>query len=157
MLYLLWFLNLISLKFKLNFNKFICHNKPPRFTRAVLYRAIKLGGLGVPQIWLYYVASRFLQLAQWNITESHVLWLRFEQASISLYYLPGLLWSSKPPVSAMWNRNIVAAHSLKLWDLYRHKLALISKTPHGPLFWVIPGFLQPLRTRKHFNGGQTRI
>lgn len=55
------------LKLQAHFNRFIWKDKPPRFSREVLYRPYRLGGLGVPQEWLYYLASRFSQQAQWNI------------------------------------------------------------------------------------------
>lgn len=97
----------ILIKFKAHLNRFKWNDKPPRFSREALYCSNRLVGLGVPQMWLYYLASRFTQLAQWSIKNSRVPWVRFEQDFIAPFYLLGLLWSSKSQASALGSLNQV--------------------------------------------------
>lgn len=104
------------------FNRFIWTDKPHRFYRDTLYHSPKRGGLGVPQVWLYYLVSR-------NITDSKVLWVRFKRDSITPLYLPGLLWSSKTHALDLGSCNLIVSSSLKLCSLYGDKFSLISQVP----------------------------
>lgn len=121
-------------------NKFIWQNKAPRFAKEVLYRSSKSGGLGVPRIWHYYIACRLAQQAQWNIRDSKVPWVKFEQDSISPLYLPGLMWSSGPLLTEVSNKNLIVKVSLALWNRYKDKYNLISHPSLGASYIGDPRF-----------------
>lgn len=91
----------------------------------------RAGGLGVPQIWLYYLASRFIQQAQWTIRKPKVPWVRFEQDSILPFHLPGLLWFSCPRPPELAGLNLVVAQGVRLWS---PSLGLVSGSPPGASF-----------------------
>lgn len=130
----------LSKSYQAHFNKLIWHDKPPIFAKKVLYRSSKRGRLGVPQIWLYYLASRYMQQAQWNIRNSKVPCVKFEHDSITPLYLPGLMWSSNPSYPELPVKNRVVAIGLKLWNQYKTKYNLISQTPLGASYLSDPRF-----------------
>lgn len=92
----------------------------------MVYRPRAMGGLGLPNLWLYYLAARLLQLAQWHTPPHGIPWLRFERISIAPYYLPGLLWAKAICPKDISTLNAVVGQSLHLWSLYKHKLFLIT-------------------------------
>lgn len=51
--------------------------KKTRFHRTLLYRPQSLGGLGLPDLWRYYLAARFIQTAQWHAPILDIPWLAF--------------------------------------------------------------------------------
>lgn len=66
-------------KFQTEINKFIWSDSRPRLSRSVLHNPQKNGGLGLPDFWLYYLAARWSQIAQWHIPNPKVPWVRFEK------------------------------------------------------------------------------
>lgn len=55
---------------------FNSHNVP-RFSKLVPYKQQNRGGLGLPDLWLYYLAARWSQLAQWPVPKPKIPRVRF--------------------------------------------------------------------------------
>lgn len=71
---------------------------------------------------------RYSQQAQWNIRDSKVPWVKFEQDSIT------------PSFPELTIKNQVVAIGLKLWNQYKTKYNLISQTPLGASYLGDPRF-----------------
>lgn len=72
--------------------------------KSLLYRPKSLGGLGLPDLWRYYLAARLTQTAQWYAPALGIPWLMFELTLcfriISLvYYGPNLYDRVSQPLS----------------------------------------------------------
>lgn len=115
----LWFLNCISLNFKhtlINYFGTINPQDSPGRCCGRFGRILRCGciiSLADSHSWPN------------GISKTHP-WIRFEQALIAPFYLPRILWSTKSHAWEVGIRNLVVFHSLKLWELHRFKLALIS-------------------------------
>lgn len=127
-----------SIQFKRDVNNFVWQNKKPQLGRKMIYRLRAMGGLGLPNLWLYYLSARLLQLAQWHngtpppTLHTHtkgIPWLRFKRTSIAPYFLPGLLWATSIHPKDISTLNAVVGKSLHLWSLYKKKLSLLPSCP----------------------------
>lgn len=127
-------------KLQQDVNRFVWRNKRSRFFKHVLYNSQTSGGLGLPNLWLYFLAARFSQIAQWNIPDSKVPWVKFESISIKPYWLPYILWSPTNSIQKIAPLNSLVAHSLILWNRYKGKLGLMSPIPQGSSFLGDPLF-----------------
>lgn len=134
-------------------NRFIWQDKRPRFSRQVLYRSQSTGGLGLPNLWLYFLAAHFSQIIQWNIPNSKVPWVKFESNSICSYCLPYTLWS--PSNCKLFPLNSIVTQSLILWNHYKSKFSLISSAPQGSSFLGEPSFTPDFDDPDSFSWWQT--
>lgn len=132
-------------KVQMDLLRFIWQNKKPRMGKVLMYRAQRRGGLGCPDLWKYFLASRLIQMAQWHIVPAPVPWLQFEQISVTPYYLPGILWSRSVSPRDITPLNNIVGQSLYLWSLYRKKFKLHSDVPLLSSFFgrtlISPGLL----------------
>lgn len=127
-------------KVQMDLLRFIWQNKKPRMGKVLMYRAQRRGGLGCPDLWKYFLASRLIQMAQWHIVPAPVPWLQFEQISVTPYYLPGILWSRSVSPRDITPLNNIVGQSLYLWSLYRKKFKLHSDVPLLSSFLGEPSF-----------------
>lgn len=95
----------------------------------MIYRPLAMGGLWLPNLWLYYLSARLLQLAQWHTSLLGIPWLRFERTSIAPYFLSGLLWATSIRHRDISSLNAVVGQSLYLWSLYKKKFFLLPPNP----------------------------
>lgn len=109
-----------------------------------------MGGVGLPDFWLYYLASRFTQIAQWHIPDSKIPWVNFERESILPYQLTGLMWTRNVPNNVIASRNTLVSQSLSLWRSFGNKFGLISRAPPGAMFLGDPKFLPGLHNSNIF-------
>lgn len=85
------------------------------FPKQCYINHTKSGGLGLPDFWLYYLAARWSQTAQWHIQNPRIPWVKFEKESINPYSIASLLWGNKV--------------SYKHWKLHYKKCNMMSTTP----------------------------
>lgn len=115
-------------------NKFIWKGKPPRYGKILTQRPLSQGCLGLPNIWLYYLAVRLAQAAQWHDSPAMIPWLRFELISSRPFYIPGLLWQSGVKSSEVGTLNSIVGQTIHLWNLYHQKFKPQSDRPPRPRF-----------------------
>lgn len=120
---------IIVTKFQWNINKFIWWDSDSRLSRTVLYKSQKNGGLDLPDPWLYYLAARWSQIAQWHIYNPKIPWVKFEKDLIRPYSISGLLWGNRISNHTLETLNLLVAQSYQLWKLHNKKYALVSPTP----------------------------
>lgn len=123
-----------------NINKFIWAGKKPRCSYALMHRPQSEGGLGLPNIWLYYLAARLTQLSQWFTPTHETPWKKFEITSIKPLYLQGILWSNITSYSKLSKLNIIVAQFLQLWIKHKDTFKLSSNTPPLASFLGDPRF-----------------
>lgn len=128
-------------KFQTEINKFIWSDSRPRLSRSVLHNPQKNGGLGLPDFWLYYLAARWSQIAQWHILNPKIPWVRIEKDYILPYSISGILWGNKIPNHTLDTLNQLVSQSYQLWKLHNKKYNLISNTPPHASFVGDPKFL----------------
>lgn len=116
-------------------NKFIWNNKKPRCSYSLMYRTQHSGGLGRPNLWLYYLAARLIQLAQWFSPATNISWLIFETSSILPLNLKGVLWANLKSNHALIKHNTIISHLIQLWNRFKDNFKLISGPPPN----LIPG------------------
>lgn len=131
----------IITKFQSDINKFIWSDSHPRIAKSTLFKSPKQGGLGLPDIWLYYLAARWSQIAQWRIQNPKIPWVIFEKDAIQPYSISGLLWGNKIPNHTLEKRNLSVAHSYQLWKLHYKKFKMSSTPPIHASFVGDPKFV----------------
>lgn len=99
--------------------------KKMRLGKQLVYRPQAKGGLGLPNLWLYYLSASLVQLAQWHAPQARIPWICFEGFSKALYYLPGPLWMSTARPKDLALLNELVSQSLHLWSLYKAKYSLM--------------------------------
>ena len=107
-------------------NKFIWADKRPRYSYALQFKSQPSGGLGLPNLWKYFLAARLSQITQWFSPNRNVPWISFESSSIYPLYLQGILWSKYVLYKDLIKRNIIVAHAFKLWQNIQDIFSLAS-------------------------------
>lgn len=110
-------------------NRFIWNNKKPRCSYSLMHRSQHNGGLGLPNLWFYFLAARLVQLAQWFSPDTNISWLNFESTSILPLNLKGILWSNMKSHHTLNKRNTIIAHFIQLWNRIKDNFKLSSETP----------------------------
>lgn len=108
------------------------------------------GGLGLPNIWLYYLSARLAQTAQWHAPPDSIPWLQFEISSVCPYYVPGLLWQTVLKPREIGVLNNIVGQTIHLWSLYHHKCNLRSWRPPLTSFIGVPRFPPAFRSPNDF-------
>lgn len=126
------------IKFQSNVNR---SNSHPHISKMLLYKASKIGGLGLPDFWSYDLAARWSQIAQWHIHNPKIPWVIFEKNSILPYSITWLLWGNKVSNHILEKQNQLVAHSYQLWKLHNKKFIMTSPTPPHNSFIGDPKFL----------------
>uniref|UniRef100_A0A3B4C811 Reverse transcriptase domain-containing protein n=1 Tax=Pygocentrus nattereri TaxID=42514 RepID=A0A3B4C811_PYGNA len=104
-------------------SSFIWNKKNPRIRTSILQRPCEQGGMGLPNIQLYYWAANIKMISYWmeqSETVSAPDWLKLERGSCENTSLCALLYSSLPcsePVTK-YTSNPVVIHSLKIWKQF---------------------------------------
>uniref|UniRef100_A0A8C5QZ99 Reverse transcriptase domain-containing protein n=1 Tax=Leptobrachium leishanense TaxID=445787 RepID=A0A8C5QZ99_9ANUR len=62
---------------------FIWQNKRRRVARKILYRPKTRGGLGLPNLYMYYCAAQLAQVVAWHAPEQDRRWVALETALLS--------------------------------------------------------------------------
>lgn len=115
-------------------NSFIWKNMKPRYGKLITHRPLHQEGLGLPNIWHYYVVARLAQTAQWHISNAQLPWLQFEMSPIRPFYLPGPLWHTKVWPRETGSLNSITSQAFHLRSLYHHNFKLCS--PSHPPFLI---------------------
>lgn len=82
-------------------SKFIWQNKRPRIRLKILMSTKEKGGLGLPNLKLYYWAAQLRAVAAWIVKDSKSGWVAIEQNS-----LPGIPLSNLPFLSQQSQKKI---------------------------------------------------
>lgn len=121
---------------------FLWKGSPPRIKFTRLTRLKLRGGIGLPDLHKYFLASRLSRLVDWNVHESGKVWVTLEKSfsQIPLRSLPWIL-------PKHWPQRIVG-HPLILASLgaFRRSIKISSISS-------IPGPLTPLRGNPKFTPG----
>lgn len=110
-------------------NKFIWKDKRLRFGKLISHIHLSRGGLGLPDLWRYFLEARLAQTAQWHAQSNSIPWLRIERASVRPWCLQELLWKASVRIKAFSPLNSIVAQTLHLWSLYNQKFKLSSLNP----------------------------
>lgn len=115
-----------------------------------MYRAKSKGGLGCPDLWKYFLASRLIQLAKWHTSPTSTPWLQFERVSV-LFHTTSRVSSGHAlfPLKALLLG--ILSQSLYLWSLYKVKFKLLSSPPHLAFFLGEPQFPPAFNTGLEFS------
>lgn len=136
-------------------NKFLWQGKKPHLGKLLAYRIQAMGGLGLLNLWNYYLAASFIQLAQWHAPSAQIPWLQFKSNSIKPHYLPSRIWSW-----SIWARDIAHLNSVVYQSFICGPFTRIILIwfPHPfvwPPTWTIHPFhwLLPLKLTKWIEHG----
>uniref|UniRef100_A0A803JA29 Reverse transcriptase domain-containing protein n=1 Tax=Xenopus tropicalis TaxID=8364 RepID=A0A803JA29_XENTR len=123
-------------KLEANLSAFIWAKKPPRIRVNILQRSKRDGGLGLPNLWKYYIAAQLTHIPFLHINNISPLWVYLENSMAAPYTAESLLWTQRK------HRPIINSptlrHTLVIWDTYAALYNLQS--PHTP---VLPIFKHP--------------
>lgn len=86
-------------------------------------------GLGLPNLWQYFLAARLTQLSQWFAPIHNIPWKIFESISVSPLHLQGILWSNLNSHCKLNKSNIIVAQFLQLWLKIKDPNKLSSNVP----------------------------
>lgn len=100
--------------------------------------------MGLPNLWLYFLAARLIQLAQWFSPATNISWLIFETSSILPLNLKGVLWANLKSNHALIKHNTIISHFIQLWNRIKDNFKLLSETP------PLASFLGDLRLPQAF-------
>lgn len=115
--------------FQREINRFIWSDKKPTYNYSLMHRPQNKCGLGLPNIWHYFLAARLTQSAQWFAPTLYISWITFESTSISPLYLQGILQSNLKSHHDILKLNTIVAHSLQLWLRISDNFKLSLETP----------------------------
>ena len=132
-------------------NKFIWANKRPRYSYALQHRTQTNGGLGLPNIWKYFLAARLSQLSQWFSPSKNIPWKKFETSSITPLHLQGILWSRYVLYRDLIKRNIIVAHLYQLWLNTKDPFLLSSEISPLTSFLGDPRLISAFQDRPSFS------
>uniref|UniRef100_A0A8C5PK30 Reverse transcriptase domain-containing protein n=1 Tax=Leptobrachium leishanense TaxID=445787 RepID=A0A8C5PK30_9ANUR len=125
-------------------DSFVWQNKRRRIARHLLYRPKTRGGLGLPNLYLYYCAAQLAQVVAWHSSPTNRRWVALESAFMSpdrpdLYvWLPKI---SRPILRTMCPSVLT---SLRVFELVRTKFALVGDSSPLTPFFAIGNFPQDL-------------
>lgn len=108
-------------------NTFIWNNNYSRYGKLLTHRPMPQGGLGLPDVWLYYLTARLAQTAQWHATPDRIPWLQFEITSVRPFYIH--LWQVSPNPREIGALNNIVGQTIHVWSLYHQKFKLCSYRP----------------------------
>lgn len=125
------------------FVRFIWAHKKPRIKLEALMKAKEMGGLGVPNLRDYYLASHAARIIDWHCHRDSKDWVGLEMALFStpLSFAPWLKWSNYP--DELKHHPITGTTLKLLHDLPRGK---VITSALGPLTQMKdnPGFIPGL-------------
>lgn len=121
-------------------NRFIWNNKKPRCSYNLMHRPQDRGGLGLPNLWLYFLATRLVQMAQWSSPDTNISWLTFKSTSIHPLNIRGILWSNTKLYHILNKKNTLIAQLILLWNRIKDNFKLYSATPPLASFLGDPRF-----------------
>lgn len=103
-------------------SKFIWQNKRPRIRLKMLMSGREKGGLGLPNLRLYYWAVQIRAIVAWIIKDPETQWVSIEE-----YSLPGIRLSTLPFLSLQSQKkisisNLWVKHTLKVWNQIQKQL-----------------------------------
>uniref|UniRef100_A0A8C5LY10 Reverse transcriptase domain-containing protein n=1 Tax=Leptobrachium leishanense TaxID=445787 RepID=A0A8C5LY10_9ANUR len=113
---------------------FIWQNKRRRVARKILYRPKTRGGLGLPNLYMYYCAAQLAQVVAWHAPEQDRRWVALETALLSPDRPHMALWL--PKTSRPLPRIIcpAIANSMRIFDLACAKFSIANvPSPMTPL------------------------
>uniref|UniRef100_A0A3B4X6N3 Reverse transcriptase domain-containing protein n=1 Tax=Seriola lalandi dorsalis TaxID=1841481 RepID=A0A3B4X6N3_SERLL len=108
--------------------RFIWSNKAQRIKRSTLCLPIERGGLGLPDIQLYFWAAQLRPLFYWFRDDEAPSWTQIESDLSHIPYCFNIKTITK------CTNNPIITHSLRIWDKINHFLGLgTSLSPLTPI------------------------
>ena len=103
-------------------SKFIWQNRRPRIRLKILMTSKEKGGLGLPNLKMYYWAAQLRAIVAWMVKDEETGWVSIEQNS-----LPGISISTLPFLSKQSQKkikidNIWVKNTLKVWNNVQKQL-----------------------------------
>uniref|UniRef100_A0A8C5MRY5 Reverse transcriptase domain-containing protein n=1 Tax=Leptobrachium leishanense TaxID=445787 RepID=A0A8C5MRY5_9ANUR len=114
---------------------FVWQNKRRRVARKILYRPKTRGGLGLPNLYMYYCAAQLAQVVAWHAPAADRRWVTLETALTSPDRPHMALWLPRPSRPLPRTVCPAIANSLRIFDLACSKFSLATTpSPMTPLF-----------------------
>lgn len=136
--------------------KWLKWEKPPRLLSDLMRSLKPNGGLGLPDLFLYYQATSLLSIIKWNLhTHGSKLWVPLEKTMagrnlVQALQLPCVFRGLSDSVSP------ISIATLTIWDGLNRKLSLswlpLPLSPLGGYPWFTPG--ENLAFFKFWGGAQ---
>uniref|UniRef100_A0A8C5MEQ8 Reverse transcriptase domain-containing protein n=1 Tax=Leptobrachium leishanense TaxID=445787 RepID=A0A8C5MEQ8_9ANUR len=115
-------------------DSFIWQNKRHRVARRILYRPKTRGGLGLPNLYLYYCAAQLTQVVAWHSSASTRRWVALENAFMFPDRPDLYIWLPRASRPILRTTCPSILTSLRLFDLARTKFELMgAPSPLTPL------------------------
>uniref|UniRef100_A0A8C5QFF9 Reverse transcriptase domain-containing protein n=1 Tax=Leptobrachium leishanense TaxID=445787 RepID=A0A8C5QFF9_9ANUR len=115
-------------------DSFIWQNKRHRVARRILYRPKTRGGLGLPNLYLYYCAAQLTQVVAWHSPASARRWVALEFTFMFPDRPDLYIWLPRTSRPILRTACPSILTSLRLFELARKKFALVgAPSPLTPL------------------------
>lgn len=113
---------------------FVWGYKSHRIAKAHLYKPLKKGGLGLPNLKHYYWAANCRALAYWNCSqaekEDNPSWLHLETSTINNCSLPSLLFSSSSQIYKTTKHRLTINNSIRILNQIKIAKLLMHLSVH---------------------------
>ena len=118
-------------------SSFIWNKKRSRIRNAFLQRPKPDGGMGLPNLQLYYWTCNIRALSFWvqfDKQDENPLWVQMEHSSCGLTSLNALLFSPMPLSLHYVKNNPIVTQSLKIWSGMRKQFGWHSGSLLAPVY-----------------------
>lgn len=127
-------------------SKFIWSGKPHRLSFRILRRNSRMGGFGIPDLYLFYLASNLVPLVQLLSAQELPQWASIEWPGVGRAMIVNTIWQAKKVRTMAHSHNPYLLTTLKIWDDHRKVLtngiSILSSFLNQE--WFSPGRDQPL-------------
>uniref|UniRef100_A0A8C5MBV1 Reverse transcriptase domain-containing protein n=1 Tax=Leptobrachium leishanense TaxID=445787 RepID=A0A8C5MBV1_9ANUR len=107
-------------------DSFVWQNKRRRIARHLLYRPKTRGGLGLPNLYVYYCAAQLAQVVAWHSSAATRRWVTLESAFMSPDRPDLYIWLPKVSRPILRTMCPSVLTSLRIFELVRTKFALVG-------------------------------
>lgn len=101
---------------------FIWQNRRPRIRLKILMASKKRGGLGLPNLKLYYWAAQLRAIVVWMTNAEETGWLSIEQNSLTGIPLSVLPFLDRRAQKKIKIENMWVKHTLKIWNTVQKQI-----------------------------------
>ncbi len=103
-------------------SKFTWQNRRPRIRMKILLSTKKKGGLGVPNLKLYYWVAQLRVVVEWVVKDLETGWVSIEHNSLQGISLSALPFLSQVSHKKIKINNVWIKHTLKVWTSVQKQL-----------------------------------